>query len=148
MAKKRVLNDDGSFSDYVGPKPTHKVVSPESKIALRKKLETKAFKFGFNPNNPVDCGLSKDDYTFIESASDEAINALCEVRGVDAPEEISSQAPAVEGLTEEDKEVIKAGISIPEMRKLAKERSVVIPKDKKKAIDIQAFLLEEEDEDL
>tara|TARA_R110000782_G_scaffold256878_2_gene346105 strand:- start:1330 stop:1782 length:453 start_codon:yes stop_codon:yes gene_type:complete len=148
MAKRRVLNEDGSFSDFKGPKPTYKVIPQEQKIAERKAMEELAHGHGFNPNNPIAGGLSVADKKFIEGASKEAIEALYSVRGVELgelPEDTKSEK--IVGLTEEDKELIEVGISIPEMRKLAKDRGVNIPGDKKKAIDIKAFLLDEEDEE-
>jgi len=147
MAKRRTLGDDGVFRTYEGPKATYKVVPQEQKIAERKANEELAHGYGFNPNNPIAGGLSVADKKFIEGASPEAIEALYKIRGVELGElPGESLSPVVEGLTEDDKEVIKAGISIPEMRAIAKSRNITIPSKNKKAIDIQSFLLDESDE--
>lgn len=145
MAKRRTLGEDGVFRTYVGPKPTHKVIPQEQKIAERKASEELAHAHGFNPNNPIAGGLSAADKKFIVGASKEAIEALYKTRGVELGELPSEggEAPSIEGLTMDDREIVEAGISIPEMRKLAKDKGITIPGDKKKAVDIKAFLLDE-----
>ena len=151
MAKQlRVLNDSGEFVDFKGTSSPVTVATPEAKIAARKEIEDLAHKFGFSPNNPAQGGLSDADKKFIESNSPEAITALYSVRGVELGE-IPEGSNALEGskeLSPEDIESITAGISIPEMRKMAKSIDLVISKDLKKAKDIQEFLLSTVEDEL
>lgn len=150
MAKKqRVLNERGEFVDFKGTSSPIKVASPESKIAARKEIEDLAHKFGFSPNNPAQGGLSDADKKFIESNNAEAITALYKVRGVENGElpEGDKAPDVVKELSPEDIDAITAGISIPEMRKMAKNIDLVIPKEIKKAKAIQEFLLSTVEED-
>lgn len=168
--KKRVLNPDtGKFQDYTGPKPEGaKIKSQDEKIAERRELDTKAAAAGFVPENPVVGGLTDADKDLIKKGMSLIdLTTLASVRKVEVPKDLEdkksivkfllgaeSEAPA-KGLSEADKEKVRAGISIPEMRKLARDKKVVIPKEAKKALDIKAFLLslageteEEEEVDL
>ena len=166
MAKRRVLDEGtGKFRDYTGPKPEGaKVKSPETKIAEREELNTKAASAGFVAENPVLGGLTDADKTLIKKGMSLIdLTTLASVRKVNIPKDLEDKKSIVKfllgadaatdptkGLSEADKETVRAGISIPEMRKLAKDKKVVIPKEAKKALDIKAFLLageETEEED-
>ena len=61
---------------------------------------------------------------------------------------VSPNNPVDGGLSEDDREKVKAGMSIPEMKALAKMRGISIPSNVKKSADIQEFLLNGEEEDL
>lgn len=166
MAKRRVLDEGtGKFRDYTGPKPEGaKVKSPETKIAEREELNTKAASAGFVAENPVLGGLTDADKELIKKGMSLIdLTTLASVRKVNIPKDLEDKKSIVKfllgadaatdptkGLSEADKETVRAGISIPEMRKLAKDKKVVIPKEAKKALDIKAFLLageETEEED-
>ena len=163
--KRRVLTDDGKFVDYKGPAPA-KGDRPtiDQKIAERSHLDTVAANGGFNPENPVVGGLSKEDTELLKGGKMTLIEvvALAGTRKVVLPKEVATVEDAVkfllgekasggESVSEADKEKVRAGISIPEMRKLLKAANIQLPKEFKKASEIKGFILSsdrEEDLDL
>lgn len=163
MAMRRILLDNGSFVNYNGPAPvTKKIMSESEKIRERQDLDDKASKGGFKPENPVVGGLTEADKRLVADGKMGLIDLvnLANTRKIVVPKDMDSveaiSAFLIGGdviekaslLSEDIKEKIRAGISIPEMRKLAKEAGIKIPKDKSKAIDMKEYLLQdEEDED-
>ena len=162
MATKRVLLPSGKFVTYSGPEPIKaKIKSEEEKLRERKKLEELAEDGGFTPENPVMGGLSEKDIDLIKSGNMSLIDmtSLASTRGVKIPKELEKKEAIaefliggpleeVEGLTEMEKEQVRAGISIPEMRKLAKARGIKIPKGVTKSADVKAVLLAKKEEEV
>lgn len=144
MAKqRRVLLDSGKFIDYNGPAPERRVISPEKKIAERKELESLATKYGFNPNNPPEGGLSDEDRDLIKTLSEEGVKALFKTRGVDYIDKSNEGEMLVsDGISINDKHAIISGISIPEMKLMARKYNIAIPKTIKKAESIKKYLLD------
>ena len=159
--KRRVLDEGtGKFRDYLGPKPQKVVKSPEQKIAQRKDLDDKAKGAGFVPENPVVGGLTDADKDLIKKGMSLVdLTTLASVRKVEIPKDLEDKPSIVkyllgaekdnsgEGLSEADKEKVRAGISIPEMKKLAKDKGIEIPAGTKKSAEIAAFLLAEAKEE-
>lgn len=133
--------DNGKFATYSGPAPELKVKSPERKVAERQQLEAVAAKFGFSPNNPASGGFSDEDKELMKSLSDEGLKALYATRGVEF-EETTETPTTFDGFSVADKDAVIAGISIPEMRAMAKKYGIKIPAKIKKADAIKEFLLD------
>lgn len=157
MARKRILNEvTGKFEPYKGPAPKKAIIKSEAeKVAERQELDTLAAKNGFSPENPSVGGLTEADKKAIKTGMS-LINlvTLAATRKIDLPTDLATleditahllggQEAGGDGLSEEDKEKVRAGISIPEMRNLAKNREMKIPKEHKKAAEIKAYLLGE-----
>lgn len=154
--KKRILDPaTGKFTYYNGPAPVKAVIkSAEQQHNERKNLDVLAESGGFTSENPVVGGLSEVDKKLIAGGMSlgDMMN-LANTRKVSIPKDLEDKASVAkfllggsetetgEGLSEADKEKVRAGISIPEMRKLAKDRGVKIPSTAKKAIEINNFLL-------
>lgn len=164
--KKRILLPNGKFVPYKGNFEKVKIKSEGEKIAERKDLEETAKNSGFAPVNPVLGGLSVEDKKLVATGkmSLRDLLTLSITRKVIVPEDLVTVESVADFLLGSDKkeeganltpamiEQLEAGISIPEMRKMAKDNGVSIPGDKKKALDIKAYLLtkgkEEEEEEI
>lgn len=158
--RARILLDNGKFADYKGPAPVKaKVVSEAEKLKERAALDETADEGGFKAENPVVGGLSKADKELVKAGMSlmDLVN-LANTRKMKVPKDMDSveaiskfligEEAEAGSLSDEDKEKVLAGMSIPEMRKLAKDAGIKIPADKKKAVDIKSFLLQDEEDDL
>lgn len=163
--QKRILREDGKLVPYVGGFTKATVKSPEQKMAERVVLEDKAKQGGFKSDNPVVGGLTDEDKDLIRGGMKlvDMLNLAITRKMVlpntletkdeftsfllnEKKEEEGEEKEASSSISADDKEKILAGVSIPEMRKMAKDAGMEIPKEARKAVDIKKFLLGEEED--
>lgn len=151
--QKRVLGENGKFTNFKGKRDLKKIVPEAQKIKERKDAEVIGDKHGFDVSNPVEGVLSEKD---IELLKDGKLNlmgvvSLANNRKIEIPEGMEDKEDIIafllkeegEGSSELSKDDAHAigKMSIPEMRAYAKENKIQIPADKKKSADIKEFLL-------
>ena len=129
MAKKRVLNPHvkGGFSSY-----TQGELSDGERLTLK---NARAHKEWVEEN--------KYRKSMGQSPTPDPLMKLKKGKGV----EVSDETLAAGGgdknstLSQEERDKVEAGMSIPEMKSLAKKRKIVIPSVMKKKADIASYIL-------
>ena len=169
--KPRVLGENGKFTTFKGKRILTKIKSPAQKDMERKKSEHLATAHGISVEGPIEGGLSENDKILVRSGelTLQALLALAELRMIALPKGLASKKDVTNAILKEEKvvkteapvvtttieevggpeftaeemEALKKGMSIPEMKDLAKKYKINL-QGKKLSADIRAILLNEE----